>query len=124
MSNSGMSVPRARKRPLEKTRQAEIIHALRLRGHFVEVNGVHKGGSTRRSGLGPGSPDLLVILKGTGVALFLEVKRDEKEKPTTLQEIWHRRAQAAGITCEVVWSVAMAERAVEAAHSKSKKPQE
>jgi hypothetical protein len=56
----------------------------------------------------PGTPDLLVLWPRV---VFLEVKLPKgKLKPT--QELWHARAQAAGLRVAVVRSVAEALEAV------------
>lgn len=107
-------------RPLENPIRDSIRHVLITMGHWCEINGVtsakklagaKKGAKLqgiKRSGFGPGSPDLLVILKKTNTALWLEVKRDEKEKLRPDQERWHRDAKIRGLHVFVVWSVEMA----------------
>lgn len=48
-----------------------------------------------------GTPDLLVLSPALG---WLEVKRDEKEKPRASQELWHAKAKSEGIRVAIVSS--------------------
>lgn len=62
-----------------------------------------------RFGLGIGSPDLLVVVRG--VCLFLELKAGSGVSPE--QRRWHETARAKGVRVEVVRSVEEARAAVE-----------
>ena len=78
--------------PSETQVQAAIVSALRAIGCFVEVNGVSdkNRGRNARAGLGPGSPDLLVIVPPTNYAFFVEVKAPGKvRRPNQIE--WERK---------------------------------
>jgi len=97
---------------LERHIHAAILRTVRTMGCWAETNGVHRGGTTRRSGLGVGSPDILVLVPPFWTALFIEVKRDEKAKRSRRQIEWHARAQTVGIRVETCWTAVMARDAV------------
>lgn len=51
-----------------------------------------------------GVPDRMVLLPG-GVIVFVELKQ-QGEKPTAVQEVWHARLRALGFRVEVIDSKA------------------
>ncbi len=124
------------KRRLEKDVQREIRELLVLHGHWCEVNGVtsvdkiadsgdppmgslpKKIRGIRRTGFGPGSPDLLCITRRACVAVWLEVKRDEAEPLRKDQQLWHLTARAKGLHVYRVWDVKQALIIVEAINNR------
>jgi penicillin-binding protein-related factor A (putative recombinase) len=93
-------------RPLERDVQAAILDLLALRrAEVVRTNsGAMKvDGRLIRFNKTPGCSDVLVCYRGRFLAL--EVKRDQKEKPTDDQAAFLDRVTAAGGVGAVVWDV-------------------
>lgn len=86
----------------ESELQEAIVRALEACGCWPMVNRVvkHRRAPT---GLGTGSPDLLVAIPTHGL-LFVECKRDAASKPSPEQIRWHARARTFGVRSVVVRS--------------------
>jgi hypothetical protein len=87
-------------RPKEKDVEAGIVRALRTVGCDVT-----KTSQPRASMITAGVPDLYVQHRAWRLRLWVEVKRDEKAKPTQHQLEWHAREREAGGAVVVAWSV-------------------
>lgn len=96
----------------ESDLQAAIVDALERCGCWVMVNRVVRH-RRQPTGLGTGSPDLLVVIPTHGV-LFVECKRDAASKPSPEQIAFHNRARLFGVRSIVVRSVAEVLAAVQA----------
>jgi hypothetical protein len=103
--------------PQERDVVSAIVEAVEVMGHIAIINGVAPGVLHRR-GLGDGSPDVLVLLRPFWAALFLEAKRDEKQKLRPSQVKWHAWAKARGLEVEIVWNVPMTVRIVKASEAR------
>jgi hypothetical protein len=103
--------------PTESTVQASIVASLRSIGCDVMVHAAETRAG-RRLGASPGMPqgfpDLLVLdgpPGGAGV-LFVEIKRDAREKPRPEQLAMHARMRRGGATVLVWFSAEQAVRDV------------
>jgi penicillin-binding protein-related factor A (putative recombinase) len=70
-------------------------------GVYDAKKGIYRGTWSKYSI--KGVSDIIGVYKGR--PLFLEVKRDEKTKPTFHQQMFLRRVKDLGAIAEVVWSV-------------------
>lgn len=82
-------------KPLERDVQQRFLDRMHALGCFAQANGVHdrNRGRSGRSGLGPGSPDVLVIVSPLSFAFFAEIKRPgETRRPNQIAwELTHAR---------------------------------
>lgn len=102
-----MGVRRAA-RPLAMTSEADLkracLNALKRIGVFAMGNAL--GGSRYRTGLGPGSPDILVVLPPIGVLVAIELKKGSKQRPA--QKVWQKDFERCGgiyVLCRTVKEV-------------------
>jgi hypothetical protein len=102
-------------RPREAHVQATILQYLRLRGaHAIRVN----SGAVRtdkrfvRFNDSPGCSDIVCCYRGRFIAL--EIKRDDKAKPTDLQTSFLGEIRRAGGLASVVWDVSQVQLLLDA----------
>jgi hypothetical protein len=80
------------------------LQALARIGVFAMGNAL--AGRTRKAGLGPGSPDIVVVLPPIGVLVAIELKKESKQRPT--QKTWQADFERCGgiyVQCRTVKEV-------------------